>query len=1100
MRKIVLLRLYKVALLGAPLLIGLGAHFLIAVPDQKAAMVRKTMDHLQTATRLKNDRLADWFREREGNSQSISRNSYFLDFARRSARGEAPSNRSAVEANVDAIIEVHGYEAIDIVGPDGELRLSRRKSGDEKTERLLARRVRDLFDQTDSSQVFLLSPNAETSEAKRVSIVQAVSLTSPPLKRGGPLLILRSDLQNAFLPILKEWPYGGRPARSCFRGPDPAADICVDGDRVLIGASVGEPGVPAKDLLIVDEPTPIEGWRISTSLSKQEAWEGYGSTAIRRSLPWMLVAFLAFIWLFRERARATSRLERTENQYQNLVESVDQMYVRLSVDGEVVKVNHAAVRILGYLNADELMNRSRSVGIIADQDERRRIVERLRSEDLVRIPRLEMRRKDGSIAVIQAGVRLVRDEFGIPSFLEGFGNDVTARESYERALVAERNIVRTYLDTVGVAVIVLDPMGKIQLVNPSGCRIFGYELEEIIGENYFERLVPEDTRSDRLLRFRQVIRDEQPIQPVLEYPMIRKDGSERLIRWHNAIVRDASGRGISMLLGGEDVTDQRALEGALREAIEGAKRATAAKSEFLANMSHEIRTPLNAVGGLAYLLSLSGLDPKQREYVKKLAASAEILRHVVDDVLDFSKIESGKVEIDRTTFSVFDLYGRVHGIFGERMAEKGLEMRFLMDEGVGRMLTGDPHRIMQVLTNLVGNAIKFTERGSIVLSSSLATENGKEILRFSVRDTGIGMTPEQVGRVFATFAQADASITRRFGGTGLGLAISKGLVEAMGGSIELSSVAGKGTEFRFSVVVESAPATATATPWDTSRRMRALIVGGIEEERKALGAILRDLVFEAVFVDSAMDAILQVDPSGASGAAGFAIVFVFEPYVGDGAERLAAALRAMLGRAKRNARIVVVLPPGAPVTGENHGRNAADRLLVGPLSRGEVFNQLLLSVTTETKVEPLSGHVLEGVRILVVEDNEINQMVAEEILTLAGAQISIAKSGAEALERLAADPDGFEIVLMDLQMPGMDGYRTARLIRENFSAERLPIVALTAQALASESRRSADAGMNAFLTKPIDPVALIEAINLVRGQRGAGKSTASSSDPPPVDV
>ena len=465
-----------------------------------------------------------------------------------------------------------------------------------------------------------------------------------------------------------------------------------------------------------------------------------------------------------------------------------------------------------------------------------------------------------------------------------------------------------------------------------------------------------------------------------------KDGRKNITEWINTLLVGSDGKAVGVVSLIQDITERKKAEEALLQAKEAAESATRAKSNFLANMSHEIRTPMNAIIGLSRLAMKKSRSLKQQDYLNKIQSSARTLLAIINDILDLSKIEAGRLEMNNTTFNLDKLMQNVSTVTTVKAQEKGLDLSFYRKRGVPLLVTGDPLRLGQVLINLIGNAVKFTDAGQIVVEIRKLKKEGlsasQVFLEFSVSDTGIGMTLEQTSRIFTPFTQADESMTRRYGGTGLGLAISKQLVEQMGGTIGVDSTIGIGSTFTFTVLLElteKKPAQKGGHPVNL-KAMKVPVVDDSEEDR-------------------------------------------------------------------------------------------------------------VISARTQ------------GARILLVEDNEINRQVAKEILEGAGFLVEIAGNGLEAIERVTDTVTPLDALLMDIQMPEMDGFEATKNIREKLRNTTLPIIAMTAHVMESDRQSCFQAGMNDYVSKPIDPDQLIAAITRwIKPRAGALLVAEKSEEPRPTII
>ena len=539
-----------------------------------------------------------------------------------------------------------------------------------------------------------------------------------------------------------------------------------------------------------------------------------------------------------------------------------------------------------------------------------------------------------------------------------------------------------------------------------------------------------------------------------------------------------------------DVTEHKRVQQELEDAKRLADQASEAKSMFLANMSHEIRTPMNAVIGLSYLALKTELSPRQRDYLTKIHRSGQALLEIINDILDVSKIEAGKLSLESVAFNLEDVISDVSDLILLKAQEKGLELLVSLAPDVPTMLVGDPTRLRQILLNLAGNAAKFTERGEIVIRISLEEKRlNAARLRFAVQDTGIGMTPDQSGHLFDSFTQADASTTREYGGTGLGLAISKQLTEMMGGTIGVESALGQGSTFHFTAVLElqrdqlRGPVGTMADLHGT----RVLLVDDNAAARAIMGEMLTALGMSVVTVDSGRAAIdlLTEERHKQDGAFDLILTDWKMPEM-DGIET--SRQIQLIDRSRDRLPVVVMMTAydrsEAMEEAADAGVQAFLEKPINPSTLRRTVGDVLGRVSEEASgedVEPESRPLVD-LHLLLAEDNEINQQVAQEILEGAGATLDVVDTGMHAVAKVFENPGVFDAVLMDLQMPEMDGYEATRTIREAVRSADLPIIAMTAHASEEERRKCKDAGMDDHVSKPIDPDRLIAVVGTWAGR------------------
>jgi PAS domain S-box-containing protein len=649
------------------------------------------------------------------------------------------------------------------------------------------------------------------------------------------------------------------------------------------------------------------------------------------------------------------------------------------------------------------------------------------------------------------------------------------------------------MNHAGIAIQWIDAAsGRLLYVNERACELYGYAREQLLTMSAGE-LCPA-LSLDAMLALMPAIQEEAKVR--LESQAITAAGGQVPIETVLYLQRGTEAQPGHFITFSTDITQRKAAEDALLAAKAAAEEAARTRSEFLANMSHEIRTPMNAIIGMSQLALRTELDAKQRNYIDKVHRSATALLGILNDILDFSKVEAGRLDMEKVEFRLDSVFDNLCNVIGLRAEENKLEFLLDIAPDVPRSLLGDPMRLGQILVNLAGNAVKFTEQGVVVVGCRKLADDGKAVrLEFYVRDSGIGMSEEQQSRLFGAFSQADSSITRRFGGTGLGLAISKRLIELLDGEISVTSVLGKGSTFRFSA--QFALGNGEDNTWVGAGRImdvsgRSVLV--VDDNPEAL-EIFRDMVSSFGFaVDIAASARIAMDRMHAKTYD--LLICDWKMPEMDGVQLIRTIQRE--GRAP--SAVIMVSAYGV----EELRNEAADLKLAGilpkPASPSTIHDTIVNALggslaglgNREGKgMSSVEAMRFSGESVLLVEDNPINQELANDLLSSAGLTVTLAENGFEALAQL--EKASFACILMDVQMPEMDGLEATRRIRQDPRFRNLPIIAMTAGAMAEERQETVRAGMDDYITKPIDVEQMF--ITLSRWLK-VGRPLAASAEVP----
>ncbi len=740
------------------------------------------------------------------------------------------------------------------------------------------------------------------------------------------------------------------------------------------------------------------------------------------------------------------------------------------------QVNPAFCEFTGYA-APELLNGGGLDLLAPDERERvRGAYEDIAAGRSVRF-RTEARflHKDGQSLWADIQLTGIRDSRGEVTSLLATILDVTDRRVIEEELARQFALLQALLDTIPNPIFYKGSHTRFLGCNAAYEEAFGVDRHRFVGRRVLDLdYLPESDRTSYQAEDEAVIAGCGRV--TREVTMVLADGKPHDTLYSVTGFRnpDGSPGGLIGLI--VDITDLKNAEREARAARAEAEAAAAAKADFLANMSHEIRTPMNAIVGMTHLALQTELTPRQRNYLDKVDAAAKGLLGIINDVLDFSKMEAGMMRLERSDFDLEEVLGRVADLSVLKAREKGLELLFDIAGDVPRRLRGDALRLGQVLVNLVSNALKFTERGEVTVSVALVAKDAEHIrVAFSVSDTGVGLTADEVARLFTAFAQADTSTTRKYGGTGLGLSICRRIVALMDGAISVESTPGQGSRFFFTAALAPAESMSPLPARQAPARLSDLSVLVVDDNaaaREVFLHMLSGLGIRAHAAASGAEALDEIARAAAEERP-FSLLLADWQMPGlDGVETV-RRLRAQ-GPAAATPAIIMTTAYDRDELLAAVSDLDVGAVLPKPVTASALHDGIALALQSEGRPPALhaspsvdAGGALAGLRILLVEDHAVNRELAEEILSQAGVRVETALNGLEALERLRA-PGRYDAVLMDCHMPVMDGFEATRLVRADARFTDLPILAMTAGALASDRDRCLAAGMNDFIPKPID--------------------------------
>jgi PAS domain S-box-containing protein len=853
----------------------------------------------------------------------------------------------------------------------------------------------------------------------------------------------------------------------------------------LLGSGKADPAVIERLLQAVERGEPCRAEVLNRAKDGHEYWV---DTEVQptRDAQGVLVGFMEIGTDITALKDIQKRLEAAIRDSSALLSTVEQHTIVTVADrdGKILAVNDAFCALTGY-SREELIGRDHRItnsgvhsqAFWADMWAHISKGESWRGE-------ICNRAKDGSLYWVDSMIAPFMGDDGKVEKFVAMRTNITARK-HDQQLLAEMSD-RMALAIEGGTDGLWDWMdlgSGTQWWSPSYYVLLGYTPQELPAsrESFNSILHPEHVESSKHATVQAIAGAKDYDEEQL---LLTKSNGYRWFRSRAKVYRNAAGEAVRMAGSTQDIHDRKLAEAQLKDAVARAEQASVAKTQFVANMSHEIRTPMNAILGMLKLLQSTDLTVRQLDYAAKTEGAARSLLGLLNDILDFSKVEAGKMTLDPRPFRVDRLLRDLSVILSANVGGKNIEVLFDIDAGLPQRLVGDDMRLQQVLINLGGNAIKFTDAGEVVLRLRLIEQTAQDVLvEFAVQDSGIGIAPENLDRIFSGFSQAEASTTRRFGGTGLGLAISSRMVGLLGGTLAVDSVLGRGSTFHFRLRLaldphgHSAASGAPAAP--VLGKLTALVVDDNATTREVLHDMVESMGWQADTADSGAQALACIEARASAGQPPHDVIFMdWQMPDMDGWET-SQRIRRLAGGASASI-VVMVTAHGREMLSE---RSATEQAMINGFLVKPVTASMLMDAVADARFAsmaaargenpaapqaPVKSQRLQGLRLLVVEDNKINQMVAKGLLTQEGAEVTLADNGQLGLAAVASAQPPFDAVLMDVQMPVMDGYAATRAIREELGLGTLPIIAMTANAMASDRAACLAAGMNDHVGKPFE--------------------------------
>ncbi|TEU00535.1 MAG: response regulator [Anaerolineales bacterium] len=908
--------------------------------------------------------------------------------------------------------------------------------------------------------------------------VEATGLWGEAVRQRKPVITNDYSAPN---PMKKEYPKGHVAVVRHMNIP------VFDGDHIVAVAGVGNKDVCYEESDIRQLTLLMQGmWRlIQRKQAEQELKEAHDKLEkrVEERTAALAGANQELKREIAERKRAEEVIKDSQALYSSLVENLPVHVLRKDIDGRFTFANQSFCDLLGK-PLDEITGKTDFDFYPEELAQKYRRDDQRVLETGELFEAVEENKKNDEVRYVQVMKSAVRDASRKIVGVQVIFWDVTERKKAEKDLAYERFLLATLMDNSPDYIYFKDIESRFIRISKALADYFNMRgPSEAIGKTDFDIFEPD--------RARQYLADEQEImrkgKPVVdkEEEQPWPDGRVRWVSTSKDPLLSPEGEVIGTFGISRDITDRKNAEVQMQAAREAAEVANRAKSDFLATMSHEIRTPMNGIIGMIDLLLSTNPTDQQRMYLDLASQSAQTLLRLINNILDFSKIEAGKFELESVGFKLRDTLGDTLQTLAGRASEKGLELTYHIPPDVPDDLVGDPGRLCQIMVNLTGNAVKFTEQGEIAVDVKLESRVDNNVhLHFSVSDTGPGIPPEKQRLIFEAFRQADSSMSRRYGGTGLGLAISSHLVELMKGRMWIESKVGKGSTFHFIAVfsLQKEVSIEPASEPTTLYGLRVLVVDDNETNRLILEEMLNNWRMKPTTVDSGRTALVEMDRAAKAGKPFYlALLDGMMPQM-DGFT-LAEKIKQTPGLSETK---LIILSSAGNLEGRARCRQLGiDYCLMKPVKQSELLDSIVtvLSVATADKIsqkatgcEPPDS--IASLRILLAEDGLVNQKVAVNLLEQRGHKVTVANNGQEALAVL--DNESFDVVLMDVQMPAMDGFEATAIIRERekVSGAHILIIAMTAHAMKGDRERCLEAGMDGYIAKPIRAKDLYETVEV----------------------